>query len=371
MDFLDTIGDTVKGVTDTVADTITDVRDLLTPEVMRDPPNDQYNAAQKQFGTAGEGGYTSYNLPKMKYSFVVEFVLSSHAKEFLQKTLPPDVSRPFSVYDCSCVIVSTDLPNASFNVEVANQYNRPRLIPGKAEYKPVTMTFYDTVDSAVLILLSAYKKYYYGDFQVKSNLMWANDVVSAPNIYDLRSSEWGRILSKQGDFDDAYFFKAINIYEVDGEKYTVHNMYNPLITDITTSSKSYESDDPSTIQFTINYEGIGNIGPITDAIAAPSTEIANKLVSADMFGKSGFFTMYGKLDDPNVNVITGSKVLQSVVSGIDVVNDFKDILNGDFTVDTIRNLGNAIQKGTDTISAIGDTIRDTSSKLGLGNIFGD
>ena len=66
------------------------------------------------FGTAGgDSGFNSYNLPKMKFSFVVEFILSNQAKSFIINQLP-DTHIGFSVLNCSYFVKDIKLPSTTW-----------------------------------------------------------------------------------------------------------------------------------------------------------------------------------------------------------------------------------------------------------------
>ena len=80
-DFFDSFVSTGTNIIGSVIDNI---------QIVRDPPFEHYNAAQRVFGTAGEQGFTFYNLPKFKNCFIIEFVLSPFAKQQLEKINPLD-----------------------------------------------------------------------------------------------------------------------------------------------------------------------------------------------------------------------------------------------------------------------------------------
>lgn len=349
----------------------TNIVSTVKNTVFKEPVLEQYNAGQKIFSAAGADGLTAYNLPKMKFSYVLEIKLSAFALNFI-KTQLQDTHSHFDLYSVCCFVTDCDLPSTTFELEHMNQYNRKRISTGKMSYTPVNVSFYDTVDSAVLLLIDAYRKYYYGDWFNKSPDSFANDVYSAPGAFELQGDNWGRSLMNNGDFDNQYFFKAINLYEIDGEKYTAHNMYNAFIENVTMSRKTYSANsEPSTIGLTLNYEGLGNYGPDGYAsIGAPTTEIANILTSADMFGKTGFFKYFGELDDKSQGALTIGKIIRGGAAASDVLHSAQDILNGNISAETVRNIGTAVRSGSSALG-LGSIVSAASSKFGLGNILGD
>ncbi|WNA15919.1 tail tube protein [Xanthomonas phage XaC1] len=362
------MSDFIENFVSSAGNTIKSVASSAT--IIKDPDNQQFNAAQMTFGTAGEAGFISYNLPKMKFSFVVEFILSEQAKYFIQNQLS-DTHTAFSVLNCSFFVKDAKLPSVSFNLDEINQYNKTRYQTGRIKYKPSTITFYDTVDSSAVLLMDAYKKFYYGDFFDKDGTSFFNDSYSSPTLFESASSNWGRSVINNGEQDNQYFFKAINIYEIDTEKYTVHNMYNVFVEDIETEMKSHESTgEPSLLSINCRYEGMGNNSSIGTSIGASTVEIGNLLTNTSLFGKQGFFKYYGEMDDKNVGKLTVGKVIRAGTSAYDIVTSVKDILNGDLNADTIRNIGSAVTKGANSVG-LGSVVSQASSKLGLGNILGD
>lgn len=344
---------------------------ISSASIIKDPPLEQYNAAQRVFSSAGEGGFSSYVLPKLKYSFIVEFVLTSFAKNFIETQLP-DTHTGFDVKNVSCFVRDVNLPSTQFTVEQLNQYNRTRLQAGKMDYKPVNMTFYDTVDGAAFLLIDAYRKYYYGDFFVKSAASFRNDVLSTPLEFEAMGGNWGRSVMNNGNSDKQYFFKQINIYEIDNDTYTCHNMFNVFIEDISLETKSMESSgDPGVISVSLKYEGIGHLGPDGyNAISVPTVGIGNLITDTSGLGKSGFFKYFGQMDDKNVGILTVGKIIRAGTAGYDIIKSTRDILNGNISPDTIRNIGSAVTKGASALN-FGSIISTATSKFGLGNILGD
>lgn len=361
-DFFDSFVSTGTNIVSSVIDNI---------EIVRDPAFENYNAAQRVFGTAGEGGFSFYNLPKFKNSFIIEFELTPFAKNFI-KTQLPDTHTDFEANNVSCFVKDVTLPSFGFNLETVNQYNKKRLVTGEINYKPSTVLFYDTVDSAAYLLMDAYRKYYYGDFFAKSEQSYRNDVLSTPENFNALGANWGRSVMNNGNYDNQYFFKSINIYEIDNETYTVHNMINVFIEDVQLETKSMESEgEPAILGLTMRYEGCNNFGPEGYlSIGVPTMEIAQLITDTEGLGVSGFFKYFGELDDKTKGLTTIGKIIRAGTSVSDIISSAGDILRGDITSDTIRNIGSAVTRGANAIG-LGSIVSDASSKFGLGNILGD
>lgn len=361
-DFFDSFVSTGTSIVNGVIDNI---------NIIREPAFENYNAAQRVFGTAGEMGFSFYNLPKFKNSFIIEFVLTPFAKNFI-KTQLPDTHTDFDVNNVSCFVKDVTLPSFSFSVETVNQYNKKRLVTGDIVYKPSNVVFYDTVDGAGYLLMDAYRKFYYGDFFDKNPQSYRNDVLSTPENFNGLGGNWGRSVMNNGNYDNQYFFKSINIYEIDNETYTVHNMINVFIEDIQLETKSMESEgDPSLLSLTMRYEACNNFGPEGYlSIGVPTMEIAQLITDTEGLGVSGFFKYFGELDDKTKGITTVGKIIRAGTSVSDIISSAGDILRGDITPDTIRNIGSAVTRGANAIG-LGSIVSSASSKFGLGNILGD
>lgn len=339
-------------------------------QIVRNPQFEAYNAAQRIFGTAGEKGFTTYNLPKFKNSFIVEFVLSEYAKNFIETQLA-DTHNGFTLGNVSCMVRDVTLPSFSFDVEKVNQYNKTRLVTGGITYKPSTIIFYDTVDSAAYLLMDAYRKYYYGDFFAKSAASFVNDTLSSPNQFDMMGGNWNRSVMNNGNYDSQYFFKQVNIFEIDGDTYTSHNMINVFVEDVQLENKSMSSDDPSVLSLTLRYEGCSNFNyQGYQSISVPTLEIATIITNTEGLGKSGFFKYFGELDDKQKGLLTIGKIIRSATAGYDIISSVRDIFNGNANADTIRNLGGAVTKGANALG-LGSVVSSANEKFGLGNILGD
>lgn len=339
--------------------------------IVRSPPRQFLNAAQNVFSSSGEAGNAGYTLPKLPYSFIVEFILSESAKNFIKNHLQDTHSR-FDIFNVSCFVRHTDLPTAQFNIEELNQYNKRRYQTGKITYKPVSMGFYDTVDSAALLLYDAYRKYYYGDFYNKTAISFRNDVLSSPVEFERVGDNWGRSVLNVGNYDGQYFFKQINIYEIDNETYTAHNMFNVYVEDFNVEEKSMDSDgEASTIQLSLRFEGMGNLNPQGyPSIAVPTMEIGALITDTAGLGKAGFFKYFGAMDDRSMGLGTVGKIIRAGTAGYDILSSIEDIIRGDISPDIFRNIGSAVVRGADALG-IGSIISSANEKFGLGNILGD
>ena len=353
--------------------------------------SEHFNSAQSVFGSAGTtyngNQYQYMNIPKAKFSFVVHFELSVTAKKFITEVIGSDVQLGKLT---SFLIKDVNLPGFCIDTAEMNQYNRTRLHQGRIHYDAVSMNIYDTVSSSALMLLDIYRQYFYGDFSDKNLNSWRYDIVSTSQNHEAQNSilntfkalatafdtadyTWGRSLFNQGDQNEGYFFKRIDIYEIDGNTYTVHNIHNPVIESVKLDQKTHEGGDASLVNISFKHEGISNICPYTGkrAIAAPTAQIA-KLLSATGHGEfsaMNFFKYWGEMDDAPINAYDPNQVAgyPSQSGGIDL-SSATGIVN---TVLGIKDSAVGIIEAIEGGGSFTDILENTKNAIGEGNIFSE
>ena len=346
--------------------------------------NDKINAAQKIYGLGGISksapGLEFFNTPKSRFSYVINFEQSNAANVMMNtlyhSTTPLNIRAAYNVK-------SVDKPSFTMTTEEINQYNRTRLVQGRLQYHPVAMTLYDTVDSAVLMLLDCYRRYYYGDFANKSLRSWHYNTVSSTrnftsnllrpdsvtNNFFALNDTWGRSTFDMADGNGSYFFKRIDIYEIDRGHYTVHNIHNPVIETVQMSNKDYETNDPDVIQLTFKHEGISNICPITGAraITKPIKSLALELVGNDgKFAKSDFYKYFGNIDKDSTsftdimkNGIDNPGILGGIAGG------FATSIVGGVTDAVTSNISKSLTSGV--LSSVAD--QSVNAIKSIGGLF--
>src|SRR5574343_241085 len=183
---------------------------------------EHFNSAQMVFGASGAtyngSAYEYMNIPKPKFSFVVHLELSVAALELIRNI--HGSSAPLGKMT-SFLVKDVQLPGFTMDTISMNQYNRTRLHQGKITYDPVDLNIYDTVGSAGLLLLDAYRTFYYGDFSDKSFESWRYDSISSAKNFEytfpltrfikgavenMKDTDytWGRSVYNQGDQDQGY-----------------------------------------------------------------------------------------------------------------------------------------------------------------------
>lgn len=201
--------------------------------------NKQY--ASWFFGSQSPGQYM-YAVPRYKYMFYANFLVNSQAA-----TLYPWLRELGGLNGISFKIKTIDKPNIDLNQRELNQYNRKRHAYVKTDYKPVTVSIYDTVDNKPLDMWRQYFTYYFGDARQKSQLIMDQTPV-APQFLD--STGWGlRPLGEQLNF-----FVQLDLYAIWGLRYTRVSYLNPKIIGVNWQSYDTSDSNLSDMTLTLAYE---------------------------------------------------------------------------------------------------------------------
>ena len=190
---------------------------------------------------------------------------------------------------------SVQLPQTQIDNQLLNQYNRKRIIQTGVQFTPVTITFYDTRDNPITMLIMQYLNYYWKNFRVDldgSNKDLSNtgakgaDITQAMSITEdayekitSASDAFGYHLPNYNEMTakidgirsranvggrNKYFFRRIFINKEHGAsssyvrkntpKRISHILYHPIITDISSSDLSYTDNGYITYSLTFAYE---------------------------------------------------------------------------------------------------------------------
>ena len=190
---------------------------------------------------------------------------------------------------------SVQLPQTQIDNTLMNQYNRKRIVQTGVQFTPVTITFYDTRDNPITLLLMQYLNYYWKNFRVdhlgvnkdlsntgdkgakqSEGLSLTEDayekITSAsdafgyylPNYTELTSKLDGILSGANVGGRNKYFFRRIFINKEHGAsssyvrkntpKRISHILYHPVITDIASSDLSYTDNGYITYSITFAYE---------------------------------------------------------------------------------------------------------------------
>ena len=190
---------------------------------------------------------------------------------------------------------SVQLPQTSIDNTLMNQYNRKRIVQTGVQFSPVTITFYDTRDNPITLLLMQYLNYYWRNFRVDhagnnkdlsttgdkgakmsadfsltedayEKITAASDAFGyhLPNFTELTSKLDGILSGANVGGRNKYFFRRIFINKEHGAsssyvrkntpKRISHILYHPVITDISSSDLNYSDNGIITYSITFAYE---------------------------------------------------------------------------------------------------------------------
>src|ERR1035437_9544343 len=143
-------------------------------------------------------------------------------------------------------VKTAKLPGFTVMTEVANQYNRSRIIQKKIKYNPVDFTFHDDHAGVSRALWSKYYQFYFSD-----SVMSKSD----PNTRDIYGDGllgWGRILQ------ETPFINSITIYSLFGSsEWHSYQLIKPIISKWEHDTHAYA--EPSGImenKMTVEYESV-------------------------------------------------------------------------------------------------------------------
>jgi len=189
---------------------------------------------------------------------------------------------------------SVQLPQTTVDNTLMNQYNRKRIVQTGVQFSPVTITFYDTRDNPITLLLMQYLNYYWRNFRVShggQNKDLSNTGGKGTAIIDkstLTEDTYEKVTAASESFgyhlpnyetltaggqvegknkfegQNKYFFRRIFINKEHGAsssyvrkntpKRISHILYHPVITDISSSDLSYTDNGYITYSVTFGYE---------------------------------------------------------------------------------------------------------------------
>ena len=209
---------------------------------------------------------------------------------------PPDPNKFQDVGSllkrASLVPQSVQLPQTTVDNTLMNQYNRKRVVQTGIQFSPVTVTFYDTRDNPITLLIMQYLNYYFNNFRVSHNgknkdlsntggkgSKLVSDVTLTEDTYAKVTAAADAFGYHLPNFDklsrdkeagigfegqNKYFFRRIFINKEHGSsssyvrkntpKRISHILYHPVITDISSSDLNYSDNGVITYSLTFAYE---------------------------------------------------------------------------------------------------------------------
>ena len=264
---------------------------------------------------------------------------------YFNDSLEETVSKDFA-NGLSSLVKTAEFPSFELQTDTHNQYNKKRVTVSGVEYKPISVTVYDTIDSAwVIMLMRAYQHLFLnpmGKFEAQADGSTIPKVVPydvVPDKLVTGSGDSGTMSGFTQVWNESShglnlnpgelknFLSHMDFLAYHGQKYVRYTIFNPLITSFKIDSIDYASSQPITIQMEISYESfsmdpvINNYIPeddmkrwvnFSDGLWSRLREGSDD-IGANIPGGNG---MNGKLatDNPSLNM-KSAKFLAPVGSG--------------------------------------------------------
>lgn len=168
----------------------------------------------------------------------------------------------------SSLVKAADFPSAEFSTDVKNQYNRKRITVNGVQFKPITITAYDTVDSLWVIMLM---KMYAHLFQDPLNKYKDNNPEKIPyDVIPEAVASGSADESAGGGFNRPFdsnraglnllpgkqrnFITSMDVVQIHGQKATKFTLFNPMITNFEIESIDHADSAVSQISISVDYE---------------------------------------------------------------------------------------------------------------------
>lgn len=196
-------------------------------------------------------GFTGTRLntgtPRHKFQYFVNFRFNGAVGGFVSQFLGRrDQDR------VAALVKTVQMPGLNVQTDVMNQYNHRRIVQTKIEPQSVSMSFHDTVDGRTLNLWEMYYEYYFKDGVAARKLggagvnisRFAHDTVK-PRFED----DFGYNMERVGN--NRQLINVIEIFQVQGGKFTQTSLVNPTITNFTHDMLDY-SDREGLMEFRLD-----------------------------------------------------------------------------------------------------------------------
>lgn len=298
--------------------------------------------AEQAFGLLGPVYYVNH--PLHRFEFAVKFHVN------------PASGLNLYEEDLTIIVKNVSIGGASIETDVANEYNRDRIVYNKIKYDDTTITFHDTGDGKSANLWKQYYEYYFSDGRGAITVNGAGGSLGAFG-YDTTTIPGN---------NRRYVFDAIDIFQFQAGKANRTRLKNPKII-------RYEPDKPdyadieglSEVSITfkpeyIQYERGRNIpsdildqmalggtpeqiaGPVNSFITSTEKEDANAL-AASLLEQQAKDTEYAT-NRRAIQNAAGSSLTESAVNSL---------ITGSVKTKT----------STSSLSSFGNLIKETNRKV--------
>lgn len=311
--------------------------------------------------------------PKSNFNFHVAFGINKAALK------NADLIQRYGL-EINLLVKSIDLPSFSVTTEIANQYNRKKVIQNTHKFSDITITFHDDNMGLINQLWQNYYSYYYAD-------PTSSGQSGAYNRNAMRSSSYITTPYGLDNGSTNPFFTYIKIYQMARHEYVQYQLYNPLITNFAHNKLDYSDTKMHDFSMKIQYEAVsytsGNVSAGTpegfgvvhyDTTPSPLQGGTAPPTASSSFLKTGSTTQNAGVLNNAIATVNNYQNTQSSSSGLNLTNAIGGIaagvavigigskLLGNLTSSNIFGLNNTTFPGAGTDQK--STTEATSSGIG-------
>jgi hypothetical protein len=146
--------------------------------------------------------------------------------------------------DLNLLVKSVDLPKFQIANEVANQYNRKRVVQKAMQYQPINIIFHDDNSSTVRNLWDSYYNYYFSDSKAGKGGLYQKSLGPPMSFYGLENQPVSPFLS------------FIKIHTFAKRQWAGYKLINPVIVSWNHDNMSYAGTETAQHTMTVAYEAV-------------------------------------------------------------------------------------------------------------------
>lgn len=246
------------------------------------------------------------NPVRQKFNGYVNFHFNGEVDESI-KTLNNSENQ----VTLSSLIKTSTIPSVEFDTDIKNQYNKKRITMTKADFKPVQMSAYDTVDSSwVMLLMRMYAHLFSNPLsQFEGNsanggTFYSHSEVTPKKIpYDVVPDVVPQGGGESNTFgfnnyytdnnmglnlqpgNAKYFISHIDIVKFHAQKCIVYTMFNPIVKSFEIDGIDHQSSEAQFINMDIEYENF-SINPVVNGFI-PDEDMKRFFKGKSIFDQTG------------------------------------------------------------------------------------
>lgn len=261
-------------------------------------------------------------VPFTKFQWTIAF-------DFTQSQIGTEPASAFA--DITYIAQSVDLPNWDIETQTINQYNKRRTVATHVVFKPVTVTFFDTVDNKFKKLILAYMNHTSRSFGLANSESFDGaDAILAKDLLATDEAFNGEFGQKVAEDVMDNFINTLQINQEQGGWVTPVQLLNPKIVSVSRDNLDYTQSN-GVVKWTVVFqpEGIRHLpdirhpdynGNVTGAINTPSTGDPRRMgqgnVMAGITSNDAIAQSSGAINSSMNNVLQAASNPSATLNGI-------------------------------------------------------